>query len=743
MKRAKRAVALLLVMALCLFTVSGCSLEKETAEPAPTALSVGYSSLDGNYSPFFARTEGDRDVVDLMHVRLLSTDRSGRVITNGIKGETTSYNGTPYTYTGPADVVIITREGGTVDYNFTLRQDITFSDGKPLTANDVIFTMCVLCDPTYDGPLEFASLPIVGLPEYRRGVTPKWELMVRDTPAASAEGSPKGYYTAAEAMNFWSIYNRVGTVFAQQTAEWYMAEGLAKNIRQVAALMGYEDLPEEAQAIDLFNAIVDRRGYDVKAIDEEQVTVSFEELLMNALEDSQRCGVKTGESSPSIEGIKKTGTYTFTVTLEYLDTNALSHFCFPIAPLHCYGKSGLYNESKKTFGFTKGDLTAMRKTNTRPLGAGAYRLKHHEAGLVSLIANDKYYRGRPKIDIIHLKKRLEAGKINALKKQEIDLAVVDFGVEATKRVERINGGVLNGDVLSTRLIAETGNGYLNISADGVSVGGDPYSESSKHLRTALMIVFSYYRTISIADYYGTMATVPGYPFSNGDDLFVTDMEGNPIWLASDPSENREELMKGAVLGHLEAAGYSVEAGKVTAAPAGARLSYEVAFPGSLEKLTPAYLMLSKSKEFFSDIGIRIVLKDASNESEVEDLVNKEIVSIWCSTRNEATESMLYTYYFSGNAMRPAGGMQYLTEISDAELDQLLLMARAEQDEKKRASLYAACTELVEKQAVELPLYYREQAVIVRSGVVDISSLPQDMTGHYNWIREIETVRTVG
>ena len=42
-------------------------------------------------------------------------------------------------------------EDGTVDYNITMRDDILFSDGTPMTIDDVIFSMYVLSDPTYDG----------------------------------------------------------------------------------------------------------------------------------------------------------------------------------------------------------------------------------------------------------------------------------------------------------------------------------------------------------------------------------------------------------------------------------------------------------------------------------------------------------------------------------------------------------------------------------------------------------------
>jgi len=71
-------------------------------------------------------------------------DRSGAIIYNGIEGETHEYNGTEYTYYGLSDVTVTQGEDETV-YNFKLRDDVTFSDGEPLTADDLIFTYYVFC----------------------------------------------------------------------------------------------------------------------------------------------------------------------------------------------------------------------------------------------------------------------------------------------------------------------------------------------------------------------------------------------------------------------------------------------------------------------------------------------------------------------------------------------------------------------------------------------------------------------
>ena len=154
MKKATKIVALLLAAALCLGMFAGCQSTKANDTP----LVVGYSPFNSKFSPFFAETAYDQDVQTMTQLGLLTSDRTGAVIEKGYnegKGTTVAYNGTDYTYHGPADLTITENQDGSVEYAFKLREDITFSDGEKLTADDVIFTYYVLSDPTYDGSSSF------------------------------------------------------------------------------------------------------------------------------------------------------------------------------------------------------------------------------------------------------------------------------------------------------------------------------------------------------------------------------------------------------------------------------------------------------------------------------------------------------------------------------------------------------------------------------------------------------------
>ena len=82
-----------------------------------TPLVVGYSPFSSKFSPFFAETAYDQDAQNMTQLLLFPTTRLGEVVYKGIEGESYEYNGTSYTYTGPADIEVTENADGTVDYD--------------------------------------------------------------------------------------------------------------------------------------------------------------------------------------------------------------------------------------------------------------------------------------------------------------------------------------------------------------------------------------------------------------------------------------------------------------------------------------------------------------------------------------------------------------------------------------------------------------------------------------------------
>ena len=153
MKRVRTLIAGLLAVILAV-TAAGCGAAGSgsaqsagsSEEQQEAALVVGYdgmSTFGSKFSPFFAESTFNSDVAAMTGITLLNSDRAGAVVCHGIEGETIPYHGTDYTYYGPADMEVTEQEDGTVTYDVTLREDLTFSDGVPVTIDDVIFSLYV------------------------------------------------------------------------------------------------------------------------------------------------------------------------------------------------------------------------------------------------------------------------------------------------------------------------------------------------------------------------------------------------------------------------------------------------------------------------------------------------------------------------------------------------------------------------------------------------------------------------
>ena len=749
MQNFKRVLALIAVSVLCLCMLAGCGDQTKDNTTNDTPLVVGYSPFNEKFSPFFSETAYDQDVYAMTQIGLLSSDRLGAIIYKGIEGETIAYNGTDYTYYGPANLVITTNEDGTVDYDFTLRDDIVFSDGTKLTVDDVIFSMYVLSDPTYDGSSTFFALPIVGMNEYRSGMSPKWELIFKDGPDA-AEST---YYTAEEATTFWNAFKAAGADFAQEIVDYCAALG-ATTVSEAAALWGYEGLPAEATTADFFAKLLDKYGYnlsDKDGINYEKATSTIESLTLAKLDGSFLAGVSTGESAANIAGIKKTGANTLKVTLSKVDATAIYQLAVAIAPMHYYGDKAAYDYDNNKFGFTKGDLSGVRSKTTQPMGAGPYKFVKFENGVVNFEANDKYYLGAPKTKYVNFKETQEADKLNGVTTGSIDITDPSFDKDTVDAIVKANGGQLSGSKVAVSTVDNLGYGYLGMSANRVNVGGKGDSDASKNLRKAIATVFAVYRDVSVDSYYGERASVINYPISNTSwaapqatdagykVAFSTDVTGKDIYTSDMTPDQKYAAALQAALGYFEAAGYTVKDGKVTAAPKGAKMSYELLIPADGAADHPAFMMCTEASKALASIGFEVKVTDLTNSSELWTKLEADQVDMWCAAWGATVDPDMYQIYFSGDDKNAAGGSNYMYDIADAELNKLILDARASLDQAYRKTMYKACLDIVVDWAVEVPVYQRQNAIIFRAEAVNMETMTPDITTFYGWMSEIQNI----
>jgi len=167
----KRSLVLLLLLVIVTFNfLASCSVKEDpkvgttesvsesttAALPLPPVepsgkLIVGVKEATGNFNPLYYSTPSDGDVINLLFQGLIKRNREG-VFESVI-----------------ADHWTFSEDGKSI--TFFLKKDIVFSDGQPLTANDVVFTYQVLADPSYTGGFKSAVKDLVGYDAYYSGET--------------------------------------------------------------------------------------------------------------------------------------------------------------------------------------------------------------------------------------------------------------------------------------------------------------------------------------------------------------------------------------------------------------------------------------------------------------------------------------------------------------------------------------------------------------------------------------------
>lgn len=110
---------------------------------------AGISEPQGIFNPYFFVNGWDENVTNVIFSRLIDWDSHGKLVPGLAESWSVSQDNNVYT--------------------IKLRPHLTFSDGSPLTAEDVAFTLTVLHDPKYDGDTDITLANIVGGAEYKAG----------------------------------------------------------------------------------------------------------------------------------------------------------------------------------------------------------------------------------------------------------------------------------------------------------------------------------------------------------------------------------------------------------------------------------------------------------------------------------------------------------------------------------------------------------------------------------------------
>ena len=132
MKRWKQITALVLALLMLMMTAAGCAQEVE--ETQGLELRAAFIEQPETFDPAYATTEEERTVTGHLFENLMKYTAAGLV------------NGQAAEYT------VTTNEDGTETYTFTLRDDIYWSDGVAVTAEDFVFAWQRLVAPQVASP---------------------------------------------------------------------------------------------------------------------------------------------------------------------------------------------------------------------------------------------------------------------------------------------------------------------------------------------------------------------------------------------------------------------------------------------------------------------------------------------------------------------------------------------------------------------------------------------------------------
>jgi len=771
-----------------------------TAPSIDTPLVVAYQDFSQKFSPFFADTGYDVDVEALTQIGLLTTDRVGGIVNNAIEGETRSYNGTDYLYKGAADTSVVYDElTDTTVYTARLRVGMMFSDGTPVTADDIIFTYYTFLDPSYAGSTTLGSYDIVGLNDYQTQTTSdvfdKYAALVEGIYAAGVdhEWSDADEWTEEQQLDFWarleeawktdvaSIVSYVMASYLDAYAETYTGytpdeikdnEGMETMFGMV--MWGFGSVDE---ATGEFTTAVSEKTFDLvesfPTLDdyyeetylayggdpvEYAGTESPNEVDILGNVQSQWIGywgpmdeAMGGQGVPNIAGIVKVDDYTVQVTLNGFEAPAVySVLGIEVTPLHYYGDVEKYDYENDMFGFDFGDLSKQESLTATPMGAGPYKFVEYDNRVVYFEANEYYYRGCPKIAEVQFKETASAEVPSAVQTGTADAGEMSYNSARYAEVQSYNSnGEMTGDVITSSMVDNPGYGYIGINAATLAVGDDPASDASKNLRRAFATIFAVHRDVAIDSYYGEGASVINYPITNTswaapqptDEgyqvAFSVDVNGDPIYTADMTMDEKYAAAEAAALGFFEAAGFVAEDGVLTEPAEGAKLSYEVIVPGDGTGDHPAFAILTSAKASLEKIGMELVINDVTDANLLWQALDSGEQEMWTAAWQTTIDPDMYQVYHSSGIIGRGGSDSNHYHVDDADLDQLIVDARLSDDQAYRKAIYKQALDKIIEWAVEIPTYQRLNVIIFSTERINIGSITPDITTFWGWMNDIE------
>ncbi|MGL4985682.1 MAG: ABC transporter substrate-binding protein [Treponemataceae bacterium] len=608
---------------LCLVLICSCTQKNYNT------LVLGSAQFNGVFSPFFSTSGYDSQVVGLVNASLITNDRNG-VPTDGI----TKYR--------QPEEIFINGEKYTI-YTFELFDQVQFSDGTIVTADDIIFTYKVLCDPFYDGASTILTTPILGVNEY--------------------------YYDDPNYQNVLSeIANFMASFIPEKEALQKVAQDLSKKYE-----LGLEFFIEGGEYFESHTK--------VSAYENKQKELEREYIKKNLSSNT----VYVNE----IEGIKKINEKVVQITIKGVDPKAIWNL----------GGVQIVSAAYYDNNFKKGDLSKIKAKNAHPFGAGPYKFVKYENNVVSLEKNSYYYLGEPFIDKIKIQVSSAANKLDAIKLGKIDISDVSATPDMLKLTKEAD--------LHYDLIDNLGYGYIGINAKRIS---------DVNIRRGLMSLMN--RAPAVRTYYGELASVIERPMSKVS------------WAYPDQAPAVYDFNVQKALTFFKQAGYQQINNKLV--KDGKQLSVEIGISGDGTMDHPAAPILTQMKDELEKIGGILNINDTDGNVLFDRLTNGQW-DMWVAAWQATLDPDMYQIYHSN-------GPSNHYNIKNTELDRLIVEARQTLDIEERQKKYFRCLDIIMEEAVEMPVYQRKNMNVFNPQMLDITTLPLNMTPFFGYGSEIQNLK---
>jgi len=788
LKSVRNPVRIIHLILILTISFSYLYSNKKSYTDSKDVLSVATGRFSNIFSPLYARSASDIFLCGICNELLLDYDRNGEIVLRGKSGETRRFNGTDYTYSGIADC-IITNNGEYTDYAFDMREDVYFSDGVNMTADDVIFTMYVMADPSYIGVEQFYTLPILGMEEYRLVFSADikehyYEIadrissekdgetsgIDRDTLNVYAQSLEKAWRECNKLISEYCAGNFPDLLLQFGNSEnalamygWGFCElgkdGVLRGIKSGKTWnINNGELPSED---DYFNESFAFYSGDAELFYSKALTGLTKETVLDKAKkyfaESIFSMSGNDNSVPNINGVTKNGKYSFTVRMTDDAVLNLYKLSFSILPLHYYGDRNLFDIENNRFGFERGNLEKIKSLNDSPCGAGPYVFKEYSDGVVSLVRNDKYYKGAPRIKNIALCEITSGDEVNEILSGNIDVASVTYDDDVSLILKSNSNKELSGDKIYSIETQILSYGYIGINAHRVKVGNDPASYESKSLRKAFSTILAVYRDIAVSSFFyseaGCRADVIEYPipiaswaYPNATEkdytkAFSKDKDGESIYNSDMTENDRYDAALNAAIEYFIEAGYTYDSTEKVFrnAPDGAALKYTIIIPGGGNKAHPGYIVASMASDALKQIGITLEVFDLADTNSIWNKLASSECDMWSAAKSRGADPDLYQLYHSDSIPGNNGSEYNYHLICDERLDKLIEDAAKSNNNRKRKILYKECFDIIADWGVEVPMFSADMMNIFSAESVTVSSLVKDATSFYDWSKEIEIV----